>query len=143
MLYIHYTKCNISNVFPCMSVHSLVHLYAPVHTPYIYMPPINLFAPSTYPYICTSPHKSIHPFSMPHMSVLTPYVHIPPYIHMPQYIYIPPYIYMSPMSLFPYICTPAIYPYAPKYLYPSKALHPHMSVHPLSFCISCITRPGI
>ena len=132
ILYIHYTIYNIYNIFPCMPVHPLIHLYAPVHSPYIHIPPIHLYVPCTFP---------IHPYTpmslCPHMPAHSQHVHMPPYIYTPHtsicpqvhmspiflycpyvhmhstsihllYIHMPPSICTLPSSSPPYVCTPPI-----------------------------------
>ena len=73
ILYIHYTICNIYNVFPYMSAHPLMYLYAPVHPQYIYVPPIQLYVPAHHIHAYT-PHQ------YPPKSLYHPYVCTPLYI---------------------------------------------------------------
>ena len=109
ILYIQYTICNIYNIFPCMSVHPLIHLYAPCTSPIHFTPPIHPYTPN-----CVCPHSLYTPcMSICPIPLYTPYIYMPPSAYTPMAM--PPCPY-TPMSICSYVHMP------PAFIYPHTSI---------------------
>ena len=109
-------KTPICLCIPCMYVHPLIHLYAPVYPLHLYAPlcpynPYICICPSPYNSIClyTSinpyAHTSIHPYiCTPPIDLYAPYIYTSPYICTFSHMSVWSHVCAPHMSMSPYIC---------------------------------------